>query len=156
MFGIRRREFITLLGAAAAWPLVARAQQPRRMRRIGILMGAANNSEGQALARTFEEALNPIGWVTGRNVRIDYRWGARDDPDQARAYSAELVAMAPDVILTQGSQNSQAAAKETRDIPIIFVEASDPMSSGLVSSMAHPGRNLTGFTNFEFSIGSKV
>jgi putative ABC transport system substrate-binding protein len=153
---VRRRAFITLLGGAtAAWPLAARAQQAERVRRIGILMGAANDSVGQARARTFEQALNLLGWETGRNVRIDYRWGARDNPDQARAYAAELVAMVPDVILTQGSQNSQAAAKETRNIPIIFVEASDPMSSGLVSSRAHPGRNLTGFTNFEFSIGSK-
>ena len=153
---MKRREFITLVGgAAASWPLSARAQQDGRVRRIGILMGAANDSVGQARARTFEQALNLLGWGIGRNVRIDYRWGARDNPDQARAYAVELVAMVPDVILTQGSQNSQAAAEETRNIPIIFVEASDPMSSGLVSSMAHPGRNLTGFTNFEFSIGSK-
>jgi putative tryptophan/tyrosine transport system substrate-binding protein len=93
--------------------------------------------------------------MIGRNVRIDYRWSARDNPQQARVYAAELIALAPNVIVAQGSQNSEALLKETRNIPIIFVEASDPMSSGLVSSMAHPGGNLTGFTNFEFSIGSK-
>jgi putative tryptophan/tyrosine transport system substrate-binding protein len=152
---VKRREFIVLLGGAAAWPLAARAQQPERMRRIGILMGAAKDSEGQDRAKTFEQGIDRLGWATGRNIQIDYRWGARDNPDQARTYAAELVAMAPDLILAQGSQNSEALVKETRIIPIIFVEASDPMSSGLVSSMARPGRNLTGFTNFEFSIGSK-
>ena len=152
---LKRRQFITTLGGAAAWPLTARAQQPERMRRIGVLMGAANDSEGQARARTFEQGLDRLGWMIGRNVRIDYRWSARDNPQQARIYAAELIALAPNVIVAQGSQNSEALLKETRNIPIIFVEASDPMSSGLVSSMAHPGGNLTGFTNFEFSIGSK-
>jgi putative ABC transport system substrate-binding protein len=152
----RRREFIALLGGAAAtWPLAARAQQPDQVRRIGVLMGAANDSEGQARARTFEQGLNRLGWMIGRNLRINYRWGARDNPQQARSYAAELIALAPNVVVTQGSQNSEALLKETRNIPIIFVEASDPMSSGLVSSMAHPAGNLTGFTNFEFSIGSK-
>ena len=151
-----RREFITLLGGAAAvWPLAAGAQQVERIRRIGILMGAANDPEGQARAKSFEQSVERLGWVAGRNVQIDYRWGARDNPEQARAYAAELVAAMPDLILTQGSQNSEAVAKQTHSIPIVFVEASDPMSSGLVSSMAHPGGNLTGFTNFEFSIGSK-
>ena len=150
-----RREFITLLGGAAAvWPLAAGAQQVERIRRIGILMGAANDPEGQARAKSFEQSVERLGWVAGRNVQIDYRWGARDNPEQARAYAAELVAAMPDLILTQGSQNSEAVAKQTHSIPIVFVEASDPMSSGLVSSMAHPGGNLTGFTNFEFSIGS--
>jgi putative tryptophan/tyrosine transport system substrate-binding protein len=153
---VRRREFITLLGgAAASWPVVARAQQGESVRRIGVVMGAANDSIGQSRARSLEQALDRLGWINGRNVRIDYRWGARDNPQQARIYAAEIVALAPNVIVTQGSQNSEAAQKETRSIPIIFVEASDPMSSGLVSSMAHPGGNLTGFTNFEFSIGSK-
>jgi len=151
-----RREFITLIGgAAAAWPLAAHAQRPERLRRIAALLGAANDSEGQARARTFEHGLDSLGWMVGRNIQIDYRWGARDNPQQARSYAAELVALAPNVIITQGSQNSEALLKETRNIPIIFVEASDPMGSGLVSSMAHPAGNVTGFTNFEFSIGSK-
>jgi len=142
---MQRREFITLFGGAAAtWPIGARAQQPERVRRIGVLMGAANDSEGQARARTFEQALDRFGWILGRNIRIDYRWGARDDPQQARMYAAQLIALAPDAIVPQGSQNSEALAQETRSIPIIFVEASDPMSSGLVSSMSHPGGNLTG------------
>ena len=153
---MKRREFITLLGgAAAAWPLAAGAQQIERPRRIGILMGAANDPTGQTRAKSFEQDIDRLGWTTGRNVRIDYRWGARDNPEQARAYAAELIAATPDLILTQGSQNSEAVAKQTHNIPIVFVEASDPMSSGLVSSMARPGGNLTGFTNFEFSIGSK-
>jgi putative tryptophan/tyrosine transport system substrate-binding protein len=153
---MRRREFISLLGGvAAAWPIFARAQRLERMRRIGVLMGAANDSQGQALARSFEQELDRLGWTIGQNVLIDYRWGARDDPQQARIYAAELIALAPDAVVPQGSQNSEALQKETQSIPIIFVEASDPMSSGLVSSMSKPGRNLTGFTNFEFSIGSK-
>ena len=151
----KRRELITLLGGAvAAWPLAAEAQQGNRMRRIGVLMGAANDSVGQANARRLEQGLERLGWTTGRNLHIDYRWGARDNPAQARAYAAQLIALGPNVIVTQGSQNSEAVLKETRSIPVIFVEASDPMSSGLVRSMAHPGGNLTGFTNFEFSIGS--
>jgi putative ABC transport system substrate-binding protein len=154
MFDRKRRQLITLLGGAATWPLAARAQG-ERMRRIGILMGAAKGSEGETRAKTFEQGIDRLGWAAGRNVQIRYRWGARDNPDQARAYAAELIAAAPDLILAQGSQNSEAVVKQTHDIPIIFVEASDPMSSGLVSSMARPGRNLTGFTNFEFSIGSK-
>jgi hypothetical protein len=124
------------------------------VRRIGVLLGAANDSEGQARARNFQQGLDRLGWMIGRNLRIDYRWGARDNPQQARSYAAELIALAPNVVVTQGSQNSEALLKETRSIPIIFVEASDPMSSGLVSSMAHPGGNLTGFTNFEFSIST--
>ena len=152
---MRRREFIitALVGATAALPLAARAQQPERTRRIVLLMGSAN--DGTVRARMFEHGLERLGWAAGRNVRIDYRWGSRDNPEQARIYAAELVGVMPDLILAQGSQNTEAMLKETRDIPIIFVEASDPMSSGLVSSMARPGRNLTGFTNFEFSIGSK-
>jgi putative tryptophan/tyrosine transport system substrate-binding protein len=153
---MRRRDFITLVGSTAVvWPLSARAQQLQRVRRIGVLMGAANDSQGQARARSFEEALDRFGWIMGQNVLIDYRWGARDDPQKARLYAAELIALAPDAIVPQGSQNSEALLKETRSIPIIFVEASDPMSSGLVSSMSNPGGNLTGFTNFELSIGSK-
>jgi putative ABC transport system substrate-binding protein len=153
---MKRRAFITLLGGAAvAWSLAARAQQIERPRRIGILMGAANDPTGQTRAKSFEQGIDRLGWTMGRNVQIDYRWGARDNPAQARAYAAELIAVTPDLILTQGSQNSQAVAKQTHNIPIVFVEASDPMSSGLVSSMAHPGGNLTGFTNFELSIGSK-
>src|SRR5262245_36445295 len=118
---IRRREFITLLGGAGTWPVAARAQQGESVRRIGVVMGAANDSIGQSRARSLEQTLDRLGWINGRNVRIDYRWGARDNPQQARIYAAEIVALAPNVLVTQGSQNSEAVQKETRSIPIIFV-----------------------------------
>ena len=109
---MRRREFIKLIGGAVTTgPIAAHAQQPQRMRRIGVLMGAADDSEGQARARSFEQALNQLGWMAGQSVRIDYRWDARDDPQQARLYAAELVGLAPDAIVSQGSQNSEAVSK---------------------------------------------
>src|SRR5712691_7253625 len=151
---MRRREFIKLLGGAAmAWPLAARAQQPGRRARVGYLV---SNPEGEVQARTaaFREALEKLGWADGRNIRIDYRWGA-NSPERVRAAAAELVGLAPNVILAQGSSISEALRRATRTIPIVFVGASDPVSSGLVDSMARPGGNLTGFTNFEFPIGGK-
>jgi putative ABC transport system substrate-binding protein len=151
---MRRREFITLLGGAAAtWPLAAHAQQPGRMARVGYLV---SNSEGDAGARNaaFREALEKLGWTDGRNIRIDYRWGVTS-PERVRATAAELVGLAPNVILAQGSPISEALRRETRTIPIVFVSVTDPLGSGLVDSMAHPGGNLTGFVNYEFAIGGK-
>jgi putative ABC transport system substrate-binding protein len=153
---MRRREFVTLLGSAAvAWPLGAHAQEPGRLPRVGYL---ATNSEGDAEAQAahaaFREALEKLGWADGHNIRIDYHWGA-STPERQQAAAAELVGLAPNVILAQASSNSEALRRETRTIPIVFVNVSDPLSSGLVDSMAHPGGNLTGFANFEFSMGGK-
>src|SRR5437016_5486650 len=121
MSGIKRRAFITLLGgAAAAWPLAARAQQPERMRRIGLLMNrAANNPEGQARLAAFQQGLQQLGWIDGRNVRIDIRWG-EDDADRERKYAAELVALAPDVILASGTLSVAAMQQASRSVPIVF------------------------------------
>jgi putative ABC transport system substrate-binding protein len=151
---MRRREFITLLGGAAAvWVLAARAQRPSRIARIGYLV---SNLQGDAQPRNsaFCEALEKLGWTDGRNIRIDYRWGVTG-PDRARAAAAELVSLVPDVILAQGSTISEALRLETRTIPIVFVSVTDPLGSGLVDSLAHPGRNLTGFANYDFSMGGK-
>jgi putative ABC transport system substrate-binding protein len=150
---LRRREFIAGLGGASAWPVLARAQQPSRIARVGYLV---SNLQGEAQARNaaFREALEKLGWTDGRNIRIDYRWGITG-PDRARATAAELVSLVPDVILAQGSTISEALRLETRTIPIVFVSVTDPLGSGLVDSLAHPGRNLTGFVNYEFSMGGK-
>jgi putative ABC transport system substrate-binding protein len=152
---LQRREFITLLGggAVAAWPVAATAQRPSRIARIGYLV---SSPQGEAQTRTaaFREALEKLGWTDGRNIRIDYRWGVTG-PDRARAAAAELVSLVPDVILAQGSTISEALRLETRTIPIVFVSVTDPLGSGLVDSLAHPGRNLTGFVNYEFSMGGK-
>jgi putative tryptophan/tyrosine transport system substrate-binding protein len=154
MFDIRRREFITLLGGAAAWPVAAKAQQfgPRV---IGVLTsGSRDDGENKARIKAFLETLEKLGWTDGRNIRLEYRW-AVVGTGQTRAAAAELVAVAPSVILAQGSPISEALLKETRTIPVVFVGASDPVNNGLVGSMARPGGNLTGFTNFEFSMGGK-
>ena len=151
---MRRREFITLLGgAAAAWPLATRAQQPGGMRRIGVLMVIAENDpEAQPRIAAFLAGLQAFGWKDGRNVRIDYRWAA-DDTGRMRAYATELIDTAPDVIFV--SSTPALAALGTRTIPIIFVGVPDPISSGFVVSLARPGGNVTGITNFEFSMGGK-
>src|SRR5262245_33543000 len=152
---IRRREFISLLGGAAAWPLAARAQQATQMPRVGYLVAyAADQAEGHARSAAFREALEQLGWSDGRNIRIEYRWAVRG-AQQVRDYAKELIGLDPKVILAEGSTLSQELLKQTQTIPIVFVAASDPMGSGLVRSMARPGGNLTGFTNFEFSIGGK-
>jgi putative ABC transport system substrate-binding protein len=154
---VNRREFITVLGGATvAWPLAARAQQPSdRVLHVGILLP---NSEGEPEVQTrnaaFREALNKLGWADGRNLRIDYRWGATG-LERARTYAAELVNLAPNVILGTNSLCAEALRRETRTIPIVFVNVSDPLSSGLVDSMARPSANVTGFANYEFSIGGK-
>src|SRR5262249_22059354 len=150
----RRREFITLLsGAAAAWPLAARAQQGQRMRRVGVLM-ATGDPEAQARVTALPQGLQQLGWTVGRNVRIDYRWGAVD-ADHSRRYAAELVALAPDVILAVASPAVAGLQQATRTVPIVFVNIVDPVGAGFVDSLAQPGGNLTGFIAFEYVISAK-
>jgi putative ABC transport system substrate-binding protein len=153
---MKRRNFISLLGgAAAAWPLAARAQQGERVRRIGVLLPQApDDPEAQTRVGAFLQALQPLGWTIGRNVRIDYRWGA-DDPDRGRRYAEELIALAPDVILAPSSASIVPVLRATRTVPIVFVAVADPVGAGYVDSLAQPGRNATGFTPFEYSIGAK-
>jgi putative ABC transport system substrate-binding protein len=151
---VRRRGFITLLGGAAAWPLGARAQQSERMRRIGVLMSVANGPEGAARLGAFLKGLQQLGWIEGRNVQIDQRWGA-GDAERARKYAAELVALGPDVILTSGDHSVVASQHATRTIPIVFTVVSDPVGTGYVERLARPGGNMTGFTLFEYSTSAK-
>jgi putative ABC transport system substrate-binding protein len=153
---MNRREFMTLLGGtAAAWPLVARAQQSGRVRRIGALMGIAENDpESQARITAFLQRLQELGWTEGHNVRIDYRF-AGGDTRRMRAYAAELVGLAPDVILVQSNDGLAALRQETRTVPIVFAVVADPVGSGFVESLARPGGNITGFTIFEPSLGGK-
>jgi putative ABC transport system substrate-binding protein len=152
---MRRREFITLLGGAAAWPLVARAQQPDRVRRIGVLLPAtADDAEFQARVGAFLQALTLLGWTIGRNVRIDTRW-ATTNAAEIRRHAAELAALAPDVILAHGASTVGPLLQETRSVPIVFPVAGDPVGAGLVESLARPGGNATGFMIFEFSLGGK-
>ena len=150
-----RRAFITLLGgAAAAWPLTGRAQQPERMRRIGVLVNLAfDDPESEARIGAFLQGLQEYGWSIGRNVRIDYRW----TPDNAavNAHAGELIALAPDVILANANVSSWAFQRLTRTLPIVFVAATEPVGSGLVESMARPGGNATGFASAEFGTSAK-
>jgi putative ABC transport system substrate-binding protein len=152
---MNRREFISLLGGGAAWPLAARAQQPERIRRIGVVAGnIATDPEEQIRSTTFRQRLAELGWVGGRSVWFDYRWAATDE-DRIRSHVAELVDLKPDVILTQGTPLTVAAQQQTRIIPIVFTLVADPVASGLVASLARPGANITGFTNYEYAIGGK-
>ena len=152
---MKRREFISMLGGAAAWPLAARAQQAERMRRIGILLNlASDDAEGQARLAAFHQGLQQLGWTVGRNVQIDYRWGA-GDADRIRKFAAELVALAPDVILSTGSPSVAALQQATRTIPIVFTAVADPVGAGYVDSLARPGGKATGFLVFEYSIAAK-
>jgi putative tryptophan/tyrosine transport system substrate-binding protein len=144
---MRRREFITLLGgAAAAWPLAARAQQGDRMRRIGVLMGyAESGSSGQALIAAFRDGLQKFGWTEGRNTRIDIRWAIPSDAESIRRFAKELVALQPDLIISSTTPITAALLQQTRTIPIIFPALSDPVGSGFVASFSRPGGNVTGF-----------
>jgi putative ABC transport system substrate-binding protein len=153
---VRRREFITLLGgAAAAWPLAARAQQGERMRRIGVLVNlTADDPESQARIAAFRQGLQELGWTDGRNVRIDTRWTAAD-ADRFRTYAAELVALAPDVILVATTPGVTAVQQATRTVPIVFVTVVDPVGGGFVSNLARPGGNTTGFALYEYGISAK-
>ena len=153
---MRRREFIMLLGgAAAAWPLAARAQQGERMRRIGVLLpAAADDAEFQARVGAFLQGLGQLGWTIGRNVRIDTRW-ATTNAAEIRRHAAELVALAPDVILAHGASTLGPLLQATRTVPIVFPVVADPVAAGFVDSLARPGGNATGFMNFEYSISGK-
>jgi putative tryptophan/tyrosine transport system substrate-binding protein len=154
---LRRREFISLLGgAAAAWPLVARAQQAERMPRIGVLVGTYGQTdrEGQDRVAVFLDTFRRLGWSDGRNVRIDLRWGA-GDADRSKAFAAELVRSAPDVIVVVNNPTLAALQPLTRTIPIVFIQVSDPVGSGFVAGLARPGGNITGFQNFEPTMGGK-
>jgi putative tryptophan/tyrosine transport system substrate-binding protein len=152
---VKRREFITLLGGAAAWPLAARAQQGERMRRIGVLMNtSADDPEGQARIAAFHQGLQEWGWTLGRNARIDVRWGAVD-ADNGRRYAAELVALAPDVILASASAAMGALQQTTRTVPAVFVSIIDPVGAGFVESLPRPGGNATGFALFEYTLSGK-
>jgi putative tryptophan/tyrosine transport system substrate-binding protein len=153
---MNRRQLITLFGgAAAAWPLAARAQQADRMRRIGVLMNlAADDPEAVASVGALLQGLQQLGWTDGRNVRIDYRMTA-GDADRSRTYAAELVALAPDVILAYGGSTVAPLLQATRTVPIVFVSVVDPVGAGFVASLARPGRNATGFINYEYGMSAK-
>jgi len=153
---IARRKFLaTLLGGAAAWPLAARAQQAERVRRIGLFTNlAADDAESQARNAAFLQALQQLGWTNGANVRIDFRFGA-GDAERNRRYASELVALAPDVIVATGSPVVEPLRQATRSVPIIFLQITDPVGAGLVASLARPGGNITGFTNYEYSMSGK-
>ena len=152
---MRRRKFITILGGAAAWPLAAGAQQTDRVRRVGALGAlAADDPEGQSRLAAFREGLQQLGWIDGRNVRIDSRWGG-GDADDFRKIANDLVALAPDVILATGSTAMGPLQQLTRTVPVVFILVPDPVGAGYVDSLAHPGGNATGFTLFEFAIGAK-
>jgi putative ABC transport system substrate-binding protein len=152
---IKRRQFISLLGGAAAWPVAATTQQAERMRRIGVLMGyAEGDREGQAFVAAFREGLQKLGWIEGRNVRMDARWGAgSEEPTQQLA--KELVALNPDLILSHSTVTTAALLKLTRTIPVVFANVTDPIGSGFVVSLPKPGGNATGFVNMEDSMSGK-
>src|SRR5215467_2807457 len=152
---MRRREFIALVSGAAAWPLAAQAQQPERMRRIGVLTAfTSDDPEGQARLLAFAQGLQEAGWTVGRNARIETRWAA-GDAERYRRYAAELVTLAPNVILANGDPALGPLQQATRSIPIVFVNVADPVGGGFVSSLARPGGNATGFTMLEYSTSGK-
>ncbi len=154
---MRRRKFITLAGGAAiAWPLAARAQQPERMRRIAVLEDGGDRDDPRSQLRTaaFLQALQQLGWTDGRNVRIDYRWPV-GDANKARKYAAELVALAPDVILAASITSFVPLLQATRTVPIVFVGVSDPVGAGYVDSLSRPGGNVTGFMLYEYDLSAK-
>jgi len=152
---VRRREFITLLGAAAAWPLAARAEQTERKRRIGVLMNlAADDAQSMARIAAFLQGLQQLGWTDGQNVAIEYRWGG-GDPERIRKFAAELVALAPDVILAVGALTVLPLQQVSRTVPIVFANVTDPVGAGIVANLARPGGNATGFLTFEYGISAK-
>jgi putative ABC transport system substrate-binding protein len=152
---VKRRIFITLLGGAAAWPLAARAQQPDRVRRIGVLMNiAADDPDSPIRLAALLQGLQQLGWTVGQNIQIDYRWGG-GSAELMRKYAVELVALAPDVILAHSSAAVAPLLEATRTVPIVFAVVADPVGAGYVESLARPGGNATGFTNFEYTIAGK-
>lgn len=153
---MRRRNFIEAIAVSVAWPLTAIAQQPARMRRIGILMNrAANDAEGQARLTLFRQALQQLGWSEDRNIRIEVCWG-EDKVDLERKCAAELVGVAPDVILASGTESVMALQSLNPTLPIVFAAVGDPVGAGIVESLAHPGGNTTGFMLYEYSLGGKL
>jgi putative ABC transport system substrate-binding protein len=156
MPSMRRRDVVALLGGAAAtWPLAARAQQSKHMRRVAALMPyTANDPQAQNRNAAFLQGLQQLGWTIGQNVQIDYRWSEGNE-DDTRKYAAELVALAPDVIFTSGSAAIGPLRRATRTVPIVFVLVPDPVGAGFVDSLARPGGNITGFTQFDYGIGAK-
>jgi putative ABC transport system substrate-binding protein len=153
---VTRREFVRLLGGTAvAWPLVARAQQPERMRRIGVLLNLhENDPRGKAAVTAFVQRLKELGWTESRNVHLDIRWGG-DDTDRYRQYARELVGLLPDLVLGSSSAVVAVLQQVSRTVPIVFVAVVDPIGAGLIESMARPGGNTTGFIAFEYAIGAK-
>jgi putative ABC transport system substrate-binding protein len=152
---MRRREFLGVVGAAAAWPVAVQAQQAEPMKRIGVLMNLApDGPEARARLTELREALQQLGWSDGRNVRIEVR-GAGGDSEKYRQYAAELVALAPDVILALTTSSVVALQQASRTLPLVFVQVIDPVGSGLVASLARPGGNATGFISFEYAISAK-
>jgi putative ABC transport system substrate-binding protein len=152
---MRRREFITLLGGAAAWPLAARAQPPERMRRIGVLMATAeNDSETQHRLSALRDGLQKLGWTEGRNLRTEYRWG-ENDLDRMRAGAEELAALKPEVIFAAPTSALVAMHRATSTIPTVFAQVADPVAQGLVASNSQPGGNITGFATYEYAVGLK-
>jgi putative tryptophan/tyrosine transport system substrate-binding protein len=152
---MKRRAFISLLGGAAvAWPLAARAQQGERVRRIGLLMGVADDREGQARVTALKQGLQELGWTDGRNIQIETRFGGAE-AGRIRAYAAELVALAPDVIVGQTTPVIRTLRQATSSIPIVMAAINDPVEQGFVSSLAHPGGNITGFTFIDFQMVGK-
>jgi ABC-type uncharacterized transport system substrate-binding protein len=152
---VNRRSFITLLGGAAAWPLAARAQQAGRVRRVGVLSNIAESDlEAQSMVAAFDQTLQDLGWVDGRNLRIDRRWAA-GNRDRIEAFAKALVGLEPDAIVAYTTPAVIALRKETSTIPIVFVQISDPIGTGFITNLAHPGGNITGFTNFESSMVGK-
>ena len=152
---MRRRDFITLIGGGAAWPLAARAQQRERMRSVGVLTPLApHDSEGQNRVTAFVQALQQLGWSVGQNIRLHYRWGDGTSAT-VQKYAVEMVALAPDVILADSSAGVAPLLQATQTIPIVFVGIADPVGTGFVESLARPGRNATGFTWFEYGLGGK-
>jgi putative tryptophan/tyrosine transport system substrate-binding protein len=154
MSDMKRREFMILLGGVAAWPLAARAQQPDRVRRVGVLMGIADDFEGQARIAVFRQALQALGWSEGRNIQFIYRWSG-GDVAHARQFAKELLDLRSDVILTNSTPATVAVRDITPATPTIFVQVSDPVGAGVVQSLARPDGNLTGFTNFDLSTAGK-
>ena len=151
----RRREFITLLGGAAAWPLAAHAQQGEGVRRIGVLMAYdENDPAAKTIVSTFTQALAGLGWTDGRNVRMDLRWGGGDN-NRIRALAQELVGLQPDIILTSSTPPTVALQRETRTIPLVFATLADPVANGIVPRLDRPSGNITGFANLEASLGGK-
>jgi putative ABC transport system substrate-binding protein len=153
---MKRRDFITLLGGAAAWPLAARAQPVDRVRRIAVLIGAYSQTdrEGQARVTAFFDTLQRLGWIDGRNLRIEYRWGG-GDVDRIKAAAAEVIRSTPDVIVAASNPTLAELQRLTSTVPIVFAQVSDPVGSGFVASLARPGANITGFQNFETAMGGK-